>query len=124
MRLKFVMIDLEFSRCAKRAATGVAVAFLLAGAGINAFAGVANTWTGEDTLTGAGLNGNFTALDARLTALEQAGPLVVAAWRKYTPPLTEGGIVVGATETAVPSELGPAGCPDVVVSQTGTPAER
>jgi hypothetical protein len=64
MKFNFVVIDLDLSRRAKRVATGVAVALLVAGVGTIAFAGVANTWADGDTMTAAGLNASPPSIPA------------------------------------------------------------
>jgi hypothetical protein len=76
MQFKVVVVDLEIPPRAKRLLLRVAlpVAILLGG-GALAYANVPKTWAPGETLTAADLNGNFSALDARVTALEskQAG---------------------------------------------------
>jgi hypothetical protein len=74
MKLKLVVLDLELSRRAKRILAAGAIAALALGAGAVAYANVSHTWSDGDALTAADLNGNFAALDGRLTALEQPRP--------------------------------------------------
>jgi microcystin-dependent protein len=51
---------------------GVLAAAAVVGAGAVVFASVPHSFTDGETLTAANLNGNFTAMDQRLTALEAA----------------------------------------------------
>lgn len=74
MKLKLVVIDLELSTRAKRIAAGVLVPVLVLAGGAIAYANVPHTWSNGDTLEAADLNGNFTSLDQRVTALEANTP--------------------------------------------------
>ena len=71
MKIKIVVIDLEIpSRVRKWALrVGIPVGVLL-GEGAVAWAAGLHTWKQGDTLNAADLNGNFSALDARLTTVE------------------------------------------------------
>jgi len=105
MKLKLVVLDLELSRRQKTlGAAGLGAAILLVGA--VAVADVPNTFVAGDTLTAAGLNANFAALDDRLNTVETAPPEVVTSeWVPYTTdvtstagtPLTSTPIVSGST---------------------------
>ena len=69
MKLKVVVVDLELNHTQKRVASGVAAALLIATAGI-ALGGPLVTFTPGETLKASDLNGNFSALDGRVTTLE------------------------------------------------------
>jgi formylglycine-generating enzyme required for sulfatase activity len=74
MKLKLVVMDLELSKRAKRIAAGVLVPVLVIAGGAIAYANVPHTWKDGDTLNATDLNGNFSAVDQRLLALEGVGP--------------------------------------------------
>jgi hypothetical protein len=76
MKLKVYVIDLEIPARVKRWALRIGIPIVLVGAAAVAIAATPlHTWATGDTLTAADLNGNFKALDDRLTALEaQARP--------------------------------------------------
>jgi hypothetical protein len=84
MRIKLVVLDLELSRGAKRIAAAVAIALLAVGAGAIAYASVPHAWRDGDALTADDLNGNFAALDGRITTLEQPGPRSAVLAHKTT----------------------------------------
>lgn len=75
MKLKLVVVDLEMSPRARRLLlrVGLPIAIVLGGGAI-AYAGNLHTWSPNDPLTAADLNGNFSALDTRITNLEAAPP--------------------------------------------------
>src|SRR5690242_18533227 len=66
---------------------GLPIAIVLGGSAL-AYANVPTVWKSGDTLKAADLNGNFSALDARLTALE--------AGADYTNPVTNKHYSLGA----------------------------
>jgi microcystin-dependent protein len=70
MKIKVVVVDLEISRRGKRMVAGIAAAIVAVVGGAIAFASVPHSWSANEKLTAADLNGNFSALDARATALE------------------------------------------------------
>lgn len=71
MKMKLVVVDLELTRRQKRmAAIGLALAATLTAGG--ALADVPNTFEAGQTLKAADLNENFTALEARAAAAEDA----------------------------------------------------
>jgi hypothetical protein len=72
MKFKLFVIDLELSARAKRIAAAVVVPLLVLGGGAVAYANVPHSWADGDTLSAADLNGNFSALDQRVTTVEQA----------------------------------------------------
>jgi hypothetical protein len=72
MKLKLVVVDLEISPRAKRIALRIGLPLLVLGVASAAFASVPVTFTAGSTLHAADLNSNFSALDARITALENA----------------------------------------------------
>jgi formylglycine-generating enzyme required for sulfatase activity len=74
MKIKMVIVDLELSKREKRIVAGALVPVLLLLGGAIAKANVPHTWNKGDTLRAADLNEDFSALDQRLTALEQVDP--------------------------------------------------
>lgn len=88
MKIKLVVIDLELSARAKRIAAAVLVPALVLGGGAVAYAKVQHTWADGDTLSAADLNGNFNALDQRVTMVEQAAPAVTAAIAALQKPIS------------------------------------
>ncbi len=77
MKIKVLVIDLEMSSRAKRVAIqfGLPVGILVGAAAV-AYANVPHSFNDGDILTSADLNGNFDALDKRITALEKgSGPV-------------------------------------------------
>jgi hypothetical protein len=123
----------------KRVHLGIGIAILvLTGAGAIVYASVPHAFTTGDTLQAADLNGNFTALDQRITALEAAQmhwdgylnrgqglntttPSNTIAHVTFTPPVT-GNIVVRAHfSTAIRNNFDNATSGDCnVVSQLST----
>jgi hypothetical protein len=84
MKIKLVVLDLELSRRTKRMAAAAAIAVLAVGAGAVAYANAPHAWSDGDTLTAVDLNGNFAALDGRITALEQPAPRSAVLAHKTT----------------------------------------
>ncbi len=71
----------------KRVRLGIGIATLVVtGAGAIVYASVPHTFANGDTLQAADLNGNFAALDQRITALESAQ----MHWDGYLPKATQG----------------------------------
>jgi hypothetical protein len=100
MKLKVIVVDLELSTRAKRAAlAATTLAGILLVAGSGAVAAVPHTWNDGDTLNAADLNGAFTALDTRISTLEAAKAPVVTAWTAYTPTVRVGAATTGFTQT-------------------------
>jgi hypothetical protein len=72
MKIKVVVVDLEISPRAKRIALRVGLPLLVLGIASAAYGSVPITFSAGSTLHAADLNYNFSALDARITALENA----------------------------------------------------
>jgi hypothetical protein len=126
----------------KRVRLGVGIALVvLVGAGAIVYASVPHTFNTGDTLQATDLNGNFSALDQRITALEaaqmhwdgylsQGGGLTPAAPSgtmahvTFTPPATGNIIVRVHFSTAVRNSFDgtPADCQIVSQLSTGTAA--
>jgi hypothetical protein len=76
MKLKVYVVDLEIPPRAKRWALRLGIPALALGiAAVALAAPPVHTWAATDTLTASDLNGNFSALDTRIAALE-SGHLV------------------------------------------------
>jgi hypothetical protein len=99
MKMKLVVVDLELLPRTRRLATFFAIGVLALGGAAIAYAGVPRTWSDGDRLTALDLNGNFAALDGRVTSVEQAPPPTITAWASYTPTVTENGLDAGGSQT-------------------------
>jgi hypothetical protein len=73
MKIRILVIDPELSLRAKRLLAAAAIPALLLGGAV-AYASVPKTWTAGEALKAAELNGNFSDLDSRVTAIEQKAP--------------------------------------------------
>jgi hypothetical protein len=91
MKIKVVVVDLEIPLRVKKWLVRLGVGGgLLLGGGAVAWAATLHSWSDGDTLNATDLNANFSALDARITALETNGASktdlpIVTAWTDYTP---------------------------------------
>lgn len=85
MKLKLVIVDLEMSPRVKRLLLrlGLPIALVLGGSAL-AYANVPKVWNSGDKLLAADLNGNFSALDTRITSLEGGRVVGVANGKKYS----------------------------------------
>jgi len=72
MKFKVVVVDLELSPRARRLSAWAGAAALVLGAATVAYASVPVTFSAGTTLHAADLNQNFTSLDQRIAALENA----------------------------------------------------
>ena len=84
MKLKLVVVDLELSKRAKRIAVAALVPVLVIAGGAIAYANVPHSFKDGDVLNAADLNGNFDALDQRITKLEAAAASEPDCPRGYT----------------------------------------
>jgi len=96
MKLKVVIVDLELSPRAKRLALRFGVPAVILGIATVAYANVPITFTANTTLHAADLNTNFSALDARITALETS---VAGLNRNPVSPHFAGIVYNGTTQT-------------------------
>jgi len=74
MKLKMVVVDLEIPSHVKHRLLQIGIPALVLGTGALAYASVPKTWMDGQPLTAADLNGNFSALDQRLSAVEASAP--------------------------------------------------
>lgn len=74
MKINVITVDLEIPRRTKRIALLLGIPALIIGGSAIAIAAVPNTFADGDVLSAEKMNANFTALDTRITALEQAKP--------------------------------------------------
>jgi hypothetical protein len=98
VKLKLVIVDLEMSPRVKRRLLrlGLPIALVLGGSAL-AYANVPKVWNSGDKLLAADLNGNFSALDTRITTLEGGRFVGVVNGKKYS---------VGATSFVKSTSMG------------------
>jgi hypothetical protein len=123
----------------KRVRLGIAIAALiLTGAGALVYASVPHTFNTGDTLQAADLNGNFSALDTRISALEAgsahwdgylakatvgltpSAPSATVAHVTFTPPATGAMVVRAHFSTAIRNNFDTTAGDCNVVSQLST----
>ena len=71
---------------------GLVVGLMVVGIGALVYASVPHTFVTNETLTADNLNGNFVALDNRVTAVEMAAATIptITKWASYTVAVSAG----------------------------------